>query len=126
MAVGSNSARAAASEPLHETSPRLSAAPTPITLVSAGHASRNAAMTSAEPSSTIATFAPLSLSRDCKASAPNSVDSGTAIAPIWKTAISATAVCGRCGMITATRSPRATPSEPSAFDSRRASRCSAA
>ncbi len=125
MSVGSNAARAAASEPLHDTSPRLSAPATPITRASPGQASRRPVIASIAPSSTIASFAPLSPSRDCSASAPNSVDSGTAIAPAWNSAINATAVCGRCGMTTATRSPRVTPSEPSAFDSRFASACSA-
>jgi len=74
-------------------------------------------------SSVIASFAPLSFRRACSASGPNSVDIGTAIAPIWKIAISAITVCGRCGRITATRSPGTTPRVASAFDSLRDLRC---
>ena len=48
----------------------------------------------------------------------------TAVALMALFQMGAIAVCGRCGMMIATRSPRVTPSEPSALDSRCASRCS--
>ena len=77
-------------------------------------------------SSAIATRVPLSLRRYSSASGPNSIDSGIAMAPSWCSAMFATAVSKRCGITTATRSPRATPSCTSALLRRLAACCRSA
>ena len=82
VATGSNPARSASSATPQSMSPCLSAAPTAITVASAGQAARAASRLAIALSSTIAAVAPLSRSRYSSASGPNSIDSGIATAPI--------------------------------------------